>query len=39
MPEFVRAFLFVYRRVRFLFLFYATLGCIIMYTDMFDEPT
>ncbi len=23
----------------FLFLFYATLGCIIMYTDMFDEPT
>ncbi len=42
MPKFVRAFLFVYRPVHFFFFFfllYATLGCIIMYTDMFDEPT
>ncbi len=41
MPKFVRAFLFVYRRVHFFFLIllYATLGCIIMYTDTFDEPT
>ncbi len=42
-PKFVRAFLFVYRWVRFFFnfffLLYATLGCIIMYTDTFDEPT